>query len=577
MDVHVHLFERIVQLQNGRELGGPMKTIFALKKYNKGKLHSHNWFFNGFARNIMPEYTVLVDVGTVPTKTAIWRLLRSMVQNPRIAGVCGEIEIEPKSLSYMNFTIATQNFEYKISHILDKSLESSCGFISVLPGAFSAYRFETIQGKPLDEYFTLEHEENKKNASPFTVNMYLAEDRILCFELLAAENKDYILHYVKDAVAYTDPPDSFAQLVSQRRRWLNGSGFAMIYCIWNFSRFWRNSTHSLGTKYTIMILFFFYVMQVTVSFLLIGNFYITFYLIIQLAMPGTLVGGLLQLLYLFVTGASILLSMGHTPTEVKAWHGWSITVYALLTIITFLIAFWAFGQMFKAQLGSGGDLGIAKVWMGSTPVTTCTQDGLGAFATQFFAMQGGGGAGPTPSGSGTGSSSGSDTPKPAPTQKPTPPARLLATAVGSLAATAATSLLNSGASAERTSIAEDEQTLAAAGEDEMEDVTEDVTEDDYTWAGVGDAATVRYSDGTSRSLSADSHHGRRLANVPDFTSACPGYQVGRMHCHARRKPRLLTPSLEECRNLHTPHSLLVLCCRAAHRRVQPKVCKSQGR
>jgi hypothetical protein len=175
MDVHVHLFERIIQLQKGREIGGPIKTLFALKKYNKGKLHSHNWFFNAFARNIMPEYTVLLDVGTVPTKTAIWRLLRSMTQDQRIAGVCGEIEIEPKSLSYLNMTIATQNFEYKISHILDKSLESFCGFISVLPGAFSAYRFECIQGKPLDEYFTLEHEENQKNASPFTVNMYLAE------------------------------------------------------------------------------------------------------------------------------------------------------------------------------------------------------------------------------------------------------------------------------------------------------------------------------------------------------------------------------------------------------------------
>jgi cellulose synthase/poly-beta-1,6-N-acetylglucosamine synthase-like glycosyltransferase len=44
----------------------------------------------------------------------------------------------PGGRNLMNPLVTTQNFEYKMSNILDKPLESAFGFISVLPGSFFA-------------------------------------------------------------------------------------------------------------------------------------------------------------------------------------------------------------------------------------------------------------------------------------------------------------------------------------------------------------------------------------------------------------------------------------------------------
>ena len=55
-------------------------------------------------------------------------------------------------------SVAAQNFEYKMSNILDKPLESIFAYITVLPGAFSAYRYIALQNDavgegPLQKYF----------------------------------------------------------------------------------------------------------------------------------------------------------------------------------------------------------------------------------------------------------------------------------------------------------------------------------------------------------------------------------------------------------------------------------------
>jgi chitin synthase len=265
-DVTAHIYEYTTQISitpylkiEGAEKGiVPVQIIFCLKEKNQKKINSHRWFFNAFGPILQPNVCVLLDVGTMPGPTSIYHLWKAFDINSNVGGACGEIvALKGKyGTNLLNPLVAAQNFEYKMSNILDKPLESVFGYITVLPGAFSAYRYIAIQnGKsgeegPLYKYFL--GEKMHSAGGIFTANMYLAEDRILCWELVSKRGCSWILHYVKSAYGVTDVPDQVPELISQRRRWLNGSFFAAVHSTFHFHYIYRSS-HSFMRKFWIHV------------------------------------------------------------------------------------------------------------------------------------------------------------------------------------------------------------------------------------------------------------------------------------------------------------------------------------
>jgi len=69
--------------------------------------------------------------------------------------VCGEIEVDVgQQDSFSSFCVqCAQYYEYKLGHTPDKACESFFGFTSVLPGAYSVFRWKAIKGTPLDTFF----------------------------------------------------------------------------------------------------------------------------------------------------------------------------------------------------------------------------------------------------------------------------------------------------------------------------------------------------------------------------------------------------------------------------------------
>ncbi|KAI9905543.1 hypothetical protein PsorP6_014241 [Peronosclerospora sorghi] len=347
-----HLFEHTLQLSmNGKSLL-PMQTLFALKEKKSSKLDSHRWYFNALAEQIQPEYTAVMDVGTMLTKSALFHLLSAFEHNHQIGGACGQLTVEKPFENLNNWVISAQHFEYKISNILDKSLESCFGFISVLPGAFSAYRYEAIRGTPLDAYFqTLNIDLDV--LGPFIGNMYLAEDRILSFEVVARKNCKWTMHYVKDAVARTDVPHDLVGMISQRKRWLNGALFATLFSIWNWSRIYSESAHSLPRKLGFFVFYLYHLVYTVFGFFLPANLYLAlFFLVFQgfqqnrlkfldtSTYSQTVLDGAVYLynfVYLFGLLTLIIIGLGNNPKHLKLTYYFVGASFGVMMMLSSLV------------------------------------------------------------------------------------------------------------------------------------------------------------------------------------------------------------------------------------------------
>ncbi|KAI6853503.1 Chitin synthase [Hortaea werneckii] len=348
-DVTAHIYEYTTQMTLELKKGivsvkkgsTPVQMLFCLKEKNQKKINSHRWFFQAFGEVLDPNICVLIDAGTRPGRSSIYDLWKAFDREPMCAGACGEIKaLLDHGKALVNPLVAAQNFEYKMSNILDKPLESAFGFISVLPGAFSAYRYVALQNDktgqgPLEKYFAGE-KMHGANAGIFTANMYLAEDRILCFELVAKRNCSWILQYVKSATGETDVPTEMADFILQRRRWLNGSFFAAVYGLAHFYQIWR-SHHSALRKAAFVFEFIYQAVNMLFAWFAIGNFFLVFRILTVslsgdnlLGTAGFILAVIFEWLYIAILVTCFVLALGNRPQGSNKFYMTQVYFWAIL-------------------------------------------------------------------------------------------------------------------------------------------------------------------------------------------------------------------------------------------------------
>ncbi|KAJ5201707.1 uncharacterized protein N7498_006370 [Penicillium cinerascens] len=374
--VTAHVYEYTTQVSldadlkfKGAEKGiVPCQVIFCLKEQNQKKLNSHRWFFNAFGRALQPNICILLDVGTKPEPDALYHLWKAFDQDSNVAGAAGEIKAGKGKhwLGLFNPLVASQNFEYKMSNILDKPLESVFGYITVLPGALSAYRFFALQNDadghgPLNQYFKGETLHGQ-DADVFTANMYLAEDRILCWELVAKREERWVLKFVKSAVGETDVPETVPEFISQRRRWLNGAFFAAVYSIFNAKQIWKTD-HTIARKVLLHIEFVYQFLNLLFTYFGLANFYLAFYFIAgsltneKLDPFGHNMGKyifiVLRYAVVLVMCLQFIISLGNRPQGAKNLYLSGIIVYAIVMFYTVFCALYLVVKELLSRVGAG--------------------------------------------------------------------------------------------------------------------------------------------------------------------------------------------------------------------------------
>ncbi|CAG8693238.1 15414_t:CDS:2, partial [Dentiscutata heterogama] len=247
--------------------------------------------------------------------------------------------------------------------------------------AFSAYRFKALQntspGKgPLASYFKGETMHGSGSTNVFDANMYLAEDRILCFELIAKKYEAWKLKYVKSAKAETDVPDNVPEFISQRRRWLNGSFFAAFYSVANFTRIWT-SGQPFYRMLMLQLEFMYNAVQLLFNWFALGNFFLAFFFLTQsttqnpntdpFAGYGSEIFDIFRSLYLMAAFRDIVISIVSTYglyfftsfIHGEPWHMFTCLLQYILLVPFYvnILMVYAFCNTHDVSWGTKGDNG----------------------------------------------------------------------------------------------------------------------------------------------------------------------------------------------------------------------------
>ncbi|MBS3070677.1 glycosyltransferase [Candidatus Pacearchaeota archaeon] len=233
---------------------------FELIRYdkNKGKRYAQSIGVKKAEGDII----ITVDSDTILDKLAIINLIKPF-SDKKIGATTGQVRVLNRN---ENLLTKMQSARYFNAFNFERNSQSKFSALTCLSGPISAYRKEILL-KIMDDYTT---------QTFLGIKCTYGDDRHLTTLIL---KNGFKVYYVKDAIAYTEVPNSFKKLISQQIRWKK-SFLRENYLVSKFM-FKRSKALSFEIFITTFIIFFSLFARV---FLVISLFVVPFFFLLIIPM-----------------------------------------------------------------------------------------------------------------------------------------------------------------------------------------------------------------------------------------------------------------------------------------------------
>lgn len=216
-------------------------VMLCIKNENRGKLESHALFFRDICTELQPDYCYQIDAGTTVAEDAISRMITCMETSRDVGAIAPRVmPVVPAPTA--SFLQNWQFYDFALHKAVYWPLESMTGFLSVVPGQTSIFRWEALKHcdpgslgpDPVQAYLRGLHTSDAVERV-----MYLAEDRIIGSEIILSRDRNWTLDYLPDVAATTDACTTYPELFRQRRRWINSAAACRLWLL----ALWARLTH----------------------------------------------------------------------------------------------------------------------------------------------------------------------------------------------------------------------------------------------------------------------------------------------------------------------------------------------